>query len=141
MKIKKWFRKKYIYWKYKHNWNTGKLIVLKEEDRHLGLTTMMMKDCIEKDYILLVDTESTKKYIVNEIFKRGQLGFIPVMTEKEFSDKYLLSLNDIRIDKHRGRYRRFIVDNSCHGDAFDLKTLHQVLPDMKNGFIYLDIAA
>lgn len=139
MKIKKWFRRKYIYWKYKHNWNTGKLIILKAEDRQLGLTTMMIKDCIEKDYILLVANETIKRNIVYEIFKHGQLGFLPAITEKEFYNKYLSSLNDIINNKHRGKYRRFIVDNSCYGD--DLEVLHAIRPDIKNGFIYLDIAA
>ena len=139
MKLKQWLRKKYIYWKYKHNWGTGKLIILKEGDRHLGLTTMMVKDCIEKDCILLVNTESTKKYIVDLIFKYGQLGFIPAMTEKEFYRKHLLSLTDINLDKHRGMRRQFIVDNSCYYD--DLETLYCIRPDIKNGFVYISIAA
>lgn len=139
MKIKQWFRKKYIYWKYKHNWGTGKLILLKEGDRYLGLTTMMIKDCIAKNCILLVNSESTKKCIVYDIFRLGKLGVIPAMTEEEFSEQYLLSLNDIELDRHRGQFRQFIVDNSCCDD--DLKTLYHIRPDIKNGFIYMSIAA
>lgn len=52
MNIKKWIRKKYIFWKYKHNWNTGKVIILKEGDRQLGLTTMMLEDYLNNDHVV-----------------------------------------------------------------------------------------
>lgn len=139
MKIKKWIRKKYIYWKYKHNWNTGKLIVLKEDDRNLGLTTMMMKDCLEKGCVLLVNGNPAKKYMAHEIYMRGQLGFLPPITEQEAYQNYVLSLNDIKKDKHKARKLKLIVDNSCHD--FDLDTLYYASSYIVNGFVYSNIAA
>lgn len=137
MKIKKWLRKKYIYWKYKHNWNTGKVVILKKDDRHLGLTTMMLEDCLKNDCVLLVPTAAHKKDLAHEIYKRGQLGLIPAITYKEAYEKYLLSIDDIRMNKHRGKRLKIIVDNHC----WDWEDLYHICPYIVNGFLYLDIAA
>lgn len=137
MKIKKWLRKKYIYWKYKHNWNTGKVVILKEGDRQLGLTTMMIEDCLKNDCVLLVPTETYKKNMAHEIYKRGQLGFLPVITEKEAYEKYLISSNDIKMGKHRGKRLKIITDNYC----WDWDEIAYLRPYIINGFLYLDIAA
>ena len=137
MKIKKWIRKKYIYWKYKHNWNTGKLVILKEGDRQFGLTTMILEDCLKNDCVLLVSTEAYKKDLAHEIYKRGQLGLLPAITEKEAYEKYLLSINDVKMDKHRGRRLKIIVDNCC----WDWDEIARLRPYIVNGFLYLNIAA
>lgn len=137
MKIKKWLRKKHIYWKYKHNWNTGKVVLLKAGDRQLGLTTMMLKDCLKNDCVLLVPTETHKKNMAHEIYLRGQLGFLPAVTEHEAYQKYLLSHNDIIRGKHIGKRLKIIVDNHC----WDWDDLYYIRPHIVNGFIYLDIIA
>lgn len=137
MKIKKWLRKKYIYWKYKHNWNTGKVILLKEGDRQFGLTTMMIEDCLKNGCVLLVPTETHKRNMAHEIYKRGQLGFLPAVTEREAYDNYLLSHADIINGKHRARRLKIIVDNHC----WDWDDLYHIRPHIVNGFIYLDIMA
>lgn len=137
MKIKQWFRKKYIYWKYKHNWNTGKLVILKEEDRHLGLTTMMIKDCFKKNYALLVPTEIHKKNMASEIYKLGQLGVLPTITERDAYEQYLVTPNEIQIGKRIGKPLKVIVDNCCW-DWDDIKLLR---PYITNGFLHLNIAA
>ena len=137
MKIKKWFRKKYIYWKYKHNWNTGKVVILKEGDRQLGLTTMMLKDCLYNDCVLLVPTGHHKKSLAHEIYKRGQLGFLPAITEQEAYEKYLISLSDIKMGRDRGRQLKIIADNYC----WNWEDLYYLRPHLVNGFLYLDIAA
>lgn len=140
MKFKKWIRKKYILWKYKHNWNSTKLIVLKEGDRQYGLTQMLMKDCLEKNYTLFVRTETEKKRLAHEMYRCGQLGFMPSVTEYDAYTKYLLSANDIRCGKHRGRRDlKILVDNSCSYN--DIKPLYDELLQIVNGFIYVYMAA
>ena len=137
MKIKKWLRKKYIYWKYKHNWNTGKVIILKEEDRQLGLTTMMLKDCLNNGYVLLVPTETHKKKLAYDIYLRGQLGFLPAITEREAYEKYLISSNDITSGKHIGKRLKIITDNYC----WDWDEIACLRPYIVNGFLHIDVAA
>lgn len=137
MKIKKWIRKKYVYWKYKHNWNTGKVVILKEGDRQFELTTMMLKDCFKNDCVLLVPTETHKRNMAHEIYIRGQLGFLPSVTEKESYEKYLISSHDIQIGRHRGKQLKIITDNHC----WDWEDLYRIRPYIANGFLYLNIAA
>ena len=137
MKIKKWIRKKYIYWKYKHNWDTGKVVILKEGDRQLGLTTMMLEDCLNKGCVLLVPTENHKKNLAHEIYKRGQLGFLPAITEQEAYEKYLISSKDIQMGKLRGRRLKIITDNYC----WDFDEISYLRPYIVNGFLYIDVAA
>lgn len=137
MKIKKWFRKRYLIWKYKHNWNTGKVIVLKREDIQLGLTTMMIKDCLEKGYVLLVDTDSTKRCMAHEMYLCGQLKLSHPITEHDAYKYHLMSLNDIKKNKHIGLGIKLVVDNSCR----DLDALDYLYPYIVNGFVYVPIAA
>lgn len=137
MKIKKWFRKRYLIWKYKHNWNTGKVIVLTSEDRQLGLTTMMIKDCLEKGYVLLVNTNSDKWNMAHEMYLCGQLMFSHPITEANAYKYCLMSLDDVKNNKHIGLGIKLIVDNSCH----DLDALSYLHPYIANGFIYVPIAA
>ena len=135
--FKRWIRKKYLICKYKHNWNTGKVIVLKEEDRNLGLTTMMIKDCLEKDYVLLVNTDSVKRYMAHEMYLCGQLRLSYPVTEHDAYKYHLMSLSDIKRNKHIGLGVKLIVDNSCR----DLDVLNALYPYIANGFAYVPIAA
>lgn len=137
MKIKKWFRKKYIYWKYKHNWNTSKVIILKEEDRQFGLTTMMLKDCFKKNCALLVPTEMHKRSVARDIYRLGQLGVLPAITEQEAYKQYLVTPNDIQIERYRGKPLKVLVDNHCW-DWDEIKPLRSYIA---NGFLCLNIAA
>lgn len=140
MKFKLWIRKKYILWKYKHNWNSTKLVVLKESDRQYGLTHMLMKDCLENGCTLFVRTETEKKRLAHEMYKCGQLGFMPAITEHEAYAKYLLSANDVRCGKHHGRRDlKILVDNSCSYD--EVKLLYDEWLQVVNGFIYVYMAA
>lgn len=138
MKIRKWFRKKYLYWKYKRNWNTGKVIVLKEKDRQLGLTTMMINDCLNKRCMLFVHSESAKRRIYEEIYNMNN----PIITSSINQDDYIVTLNDISRGKLRGIGNvKIIIDNQCtYSDVvklYDQGLGHRIA----NGFIYLDIAA
>lgn len=136
-KIKRKIRKKYLVWKYNHNWNTGKVVILKDGDRQLGLTTMIIRDCIVNNYKLFVKTDELKRSMAYEMYKLGQLGFAPPITEYEAYEKYLMSPYDVKRNKLRGTREKLIVDNSCS----NLEELHYIQPYIVNGFIYIDIAA
>lgn len=139
MKIKKWFRKKYLYWKYKHNWNTGKVIVLKEKDRQLGLTTMMINDCLNKRCMLFVHSESAKRRIYEEIYNMFNS---PIMTSSINPNDYIVTLNDINCGKLRGKGNiKILIDNQCtYNDVIKLHDQglgHRIA----NGFICMYMAA
>lgn len=139
MKIRKWFRKKCLYWKYKRNWNTGKVIVLKEKDRQLGLTTMMINDCLNKKCMLFVHSEAAKRRVYEEIYNMFNS---PIMTSSINPNDYIITLNDINRGKLRGIGNvKIIVDNQCtYNDVaklYDQGLRHRIA----NGFVYLDIVA
>ena len=126
--IKKWLRKKYIIWKYKHNWNTGKVIVLGQQDRGYGLTTMMLKDCIKHGYVLFFPYEADKKI------------FYSSAEDKERFDKYLLSKMDVKMGAHKHTdIKGVIMDNHCTYE--DVKFLYGNNLAIVNGFIYVDVSA
>lgn len=127
-RINRWLRKKYIMWKYKHNWNTGKVIVLGEHDRAYGLTTMMLRDCVKNDYVLFVPYEADKKIL------------FPSAEEREKHSKYLMSKMDIKMGAHLGRnIQGVIMDNHCSYE--DIKFLYGNDFKIVNGFIYMDMVA
>lgn len=132
-KIIRWFRKKYLLYKYKRNWNTGKVIKLKEKDRAYGLTTMMLKDCIAKNYMLFVPNEIDKRRLVNEIYEMAKFGNIPTITWRE-AHRYILSREDVMRRGHYGRnIYRVIVDNHC--TYIDIEVLKDSDLYIANGFI------
>ena len=92
---------------------------------------------LKNDYVLLVPTEIHKKNMAHEIYKCGQLGFLPAITEKEAYEKYLISSNDIQKGRHRGKRLKIITDNHC----WDWDEIACLRPYIVNGFLYLDIAA
>lgn len=140
MKLMKLLRRKYLLWKYKHNWNSGKLIVLKEGDRQYGLTYMMIKDCLQNGYVLFVNNEFSKRCLAQKIHEYGQLGIVPLVSECDAYDNYLLSTRDIYCDRHKGRKNlKLLIDNSCWYD--DVKCLHGTGIEIINGFMYIPIAS
>ena len=127
-KIKRWIRKKYVMWKYKHNWNTGKVVILSDGDRGYGLTTMMLKDCIKNDYVLFVPFEADKKSLFKSVEDR-----------KEY-DKFILTKMDVKMGAHVDRnIRGVIMDNHC--SYADIKFLCDNELAIVNGFIHMGIAA
>ena len=140
MKLKKWIRKEYLFWKYKHNWNTHRLIVLNENDRRYGLTFMMIKDCLEKKCVLFVRDYHEKHMFAQIMCEYSQLGLIPFITEREAFDKYLMCPSDISCHKHLGRRDlKFIVDNSCGYN--DVMILYRECLNIVNGFVCIYVAA
>lgn len=138
MKLMKLLRRKYLLWKYKHNWNSGKLIVLKKDDRGYGLTDMMIKDCLQNGYVLFVSNELSKIRLARKINEYGRLGGLPV-NERNAYDNYLLSAEDIRWHRHVGRRNlKLLIDNSCWYD--DVECLRGKGIKIVNGFIYIPIA-
>lgn len=67
--IKKHLKRNYLFWKYKRNKGSGKLLIQKESDRQLGLTTMMIEDCLKNDYWLYVPTMKDRYNLSNDIAK------------------------------------------------------------------------
>ena len=127
-KIKRWLRKKYVMWKYNHNWNTGKVVVLKEHDKRYGLTKMMLADCFANDCALFLPYELDKIYL------------FPSADDREKYGKYLLSKMDIKMGACNGReLAGVITDNHCTYE--DIKFLHDNNIEIVNGFVYMDIAA
>ena len=132
-RIIRWFRKKYLVLKYKRNWNTGKVIMLKEKDRAYGLTTMMLNDCVTRSFMLFVPNEIDKRRLVNEICEMGKIGNIQTITECE-ACRYILSRDDVIRYGHYGRnIHRVIVDNHC--TYKDIETLKDSNLYIANGFI------
>lgn len=137
MKIKRWLRRKYLFWKYKHNYGTGKLIITKEHDRQLGLTTMMIEDCLNRNCRLFVPDEITKERIITELHKRVNGS---CFTTSINPYDYVISVNDIVNGKFRGqRNMKIIIDNKCK-----FKDVVRVIDDTNyaivNGFMYCGYA-
>lgn len=138
-KIKVWFRRKYLFWKYKHNKGTGKVIVTKQEDRQLGLTTMMINDCLNRRCMLFVPNEMAKKRTYEEIYNMINS---PTMTSSIDPNDYLITPNDINRGKLRGvRNTKIIIDNQC--TYKDVTTLYDqgLGHSIENGFIYCPFIA
>ena len=131
-KIRKWFRIKYILFRYKHNYKSGKLIYLKSSDRRFGLTTELIKESIEKGIPILVHNNNAKRYIAHEMYKRGQLLLAPCVTEQYAMEKLLITPTD----NLRGRGINWIlVDNGCtESDVVKLLDNNYPIASM-NGYI------
>lgn len=130
-KIKRWFRRKYILYRYKHNYNSGKLIYLKSSDRQLGLTTELIKESVNKNIPILVHNNIARRHIVHEMYKMGQLSLIPSVTEEYAMDNLVITpLTNIR-----GRGIKWIlVDNGCT-ELDVVKLLDDYLVAILNGYI------
>lgn len=137
MKIKRWLRRKYFLWKYKHNYGTGKLIITKPGDRQLGLTTMMLEDCIRRNYKLYVPTRMAKEILAKEIY---DMYNSPTLTSSINPYDYLVTPADISSNKLRGFGNvKIIVDNQCRYE--NLKTIYDNGYSIENGFIFCSFAA
>lgn len=128
-KLKRWFKKKWLLWKYKHNYNTGELIPT--NDRQLGLTTQLINECLWKNYVLLVPTIRMKDNVLRMM--RKEL-YDPCMTTTIKPEEHVMSLHDIKAYKHRGRRVKFIADNSCN--KFDVQIALKLGCEIVNGFVY-----
>lgn len=140
-KFKKWIRKKHLLWKYNHNYNTGKLIVLTENDRQLGLTHRMLRDCIDKGYILYVHSITEKHTLTHEIWNMKAIDLAPTLTPKSvIFNSYFLTPNDLKCGTHKLRRNvKVIVDNSC--TYSDILILHQAGVKIVNGCVNIPFAA
>ena len=112
-RLKRFFRRKYLFWKYKRNKNSGKLLIQKPNDRQIGLTTMMINDCIKNNYTLYVPTLRYKNYIKS-------LYDVNILTPL---DK-LNTARDVNV----------VVDNSCLFE--DVRYLCKSKAKIINGFVH-----
>ena len=124
--IRVFSRRKYLFLKYKLNKNSGKLLIQKESDRQLGLTTMMIKDCVKNDYYLLVPNLQDK-YIIFKV--ANALGY----------KVNVLIPSDILSNKLRGTRINVVVDNHCSfADIHELLCKSHI--NIVNGFVYEPLA-
>ena len=121
-RIKRYLRRNYLLWKYKRNKGSGKLLIQKESDRGLGLTTMMINDCSVNNYYLYVPTLKDKQNLFYE-------------TENEIN---ILCSSDNLYGK---RNLNIVIDNRCSFE--DVRRLlrygHNTI-NIVNGFVYEPLA-
>lgn len=131
-KIQRWLHRHYLFWRYKHNYKTGRVILTTTEDRGMGLTTMMIKDCVKRGYKLYVPTLQDKRNMAEIVYKMGKQFSIKEMTIPTILEDYLLCERDLG----RGiRYHNIIVDNHCTDN--DLKIINNSGDCfIQNGFVY-----
>ena len=130
-KIKRWLRKKYIIYRYTHNYNSDKVIYLNPTDRQLGLTTMIIKDAIKYNVPILVPTFSEKNRVCHEMYKMGQLGLGDSITEESAKNNLVIALFE---DLREGKITKILVDNRC--SEWDLETFILKNPvRIVNGFV------
>ena len=121
-RINKYLRKKYLFWRYKLNKNSGKLLIQKDIDRGLGLTTMMADDCIENGYYLYVPTIK-HKYDLSHLTHNDVNILCP-------SDN-LYEVKDLNV----------IIDNHCtFEDVRKLLNDYNCKINIVNGFVYEPLA-
>lgn len=131
--IKKYLRQKYIIYKYKHNYNTGKLIYLNSSDRQYGLTTLLIHDAIKFDVPILVSTEFFRRNIAHEIYRMGQLELVPPVTERYAYEKLVITSPH---DNVKGRrMKEILVDNQCSESDVDKFLICYGYPKIRNGFV------
>lgn len=142
-KMKRWIRKKRLFHKYNHNYESQRLIVTSTSDRCLGLTTMMMEDCLLRGCRLYVSDIRTKENFSRDISKYCQLGLFPqcpTLAAYQAFDDYLLCPEDLHQNRFKSRRNiEVIVDNSCTVDNVEeLLGAHNV--SILNGFVYVPLA-
>lgn len=120
--IKRFFKRMHLSWKYKRNKGSGKLLIQREKDRRIGLTTMMIKDCKKNDYYLYVPTQFSKNRLKRE-------------TNDEV--KILCPL-----DNFNGRKNlNVVIDNNCSFEDVDrLFNNAYGRINIVNGFVYERLA-
>lgn len=124
--IKIFIRRQYMFFKYKLNKNSGKLIVQKVSDRGLGLTTMMLKDCIKNNYSLFVRTKRDKEAVLETVYKLNYTVDVLCPSDE------LLGRRNLNI----------VIDNHCR-----FEDVHNLLNsygygriNIVNGFVYEPLA-
>lgn len=133
-KFKRWCRKQYIIYKYKHNFKSGKVIYLRADDRQFGLSTLLINDAIRYDIPILVPNLYSKKRMAHEIYMMGQLSMVSSVTE----DYAMKNLVVTPIESNlRGLYKLdwILVDNQCNES--DVKKMLDISPKtiIANGFV------
>lgn len=123
--IRMFFRRQYLFLRYKLNKNSGRLLIQRISDRGLGLTTMMLKDCIKNNYCLFVRTQKDKKAVLETINKLNYK--LDVLCP---SDNLI------------GRRVNVVIDNHCSFEDVHnlLNTYGYGRVNIVNGFVYEPLA-
>lgn len=131
-KIKRWIRKKYILYKYNKNFKSGKVIFLKQDDRGYGLSRLLIKDAIKYKIPILVPTQHSKRYMADEMYRYGQLNFIPQITKDYIMNNLIITPTE----NVRGKRLSWIfIDNSCkESDIYEFLNKNNTIT-IANGFV------
>lgn len=131
-KIKKYFRRNYLFLKYNHNYESGKLIYINNTDRGFGFTFKVITDSVFTKVPILVSTNLSRKRTAHEIYRMGQLGFVPALTEKYAYDNLVVT----PYTNIRGRRIEFVlIDNSCNENDVSIFLKNNPTTIIKNGFV------
>ena len=120
-------KRSYMFFRYKLNKGSGKLLIQRKNTRGLGLTTMMIKDCKKNGYYLFVPS-LRDKYVISKM--TSVLGY---------DIKVLVPTDDL----HGKKDLNVIIDNHC-----SFADVHKWLNDngnqgrinIVNGFVYEPLA-
>ena len=145
VRFKRWIRKKYLILKYELNWNLGEVVTIHANDKLLGLSYLMVDDCIYNNYKLFVPTEAVVDYFLLYIYNKISNSEIFLQKEISYQDvqliyrDYFITPMDIRFGKYKGKGKiKVIVDDSC--SKLDLKLIKEASCDypeieIVNGFV------
>jgi hypothetical protein len=119
MKIRNWINnikweieRRWVINKYRHNYNTGKIIYLNINQRGLGLTDIIIKDALKNNTFILVATQGQKRFVIGEILRLANLGFDEPIS-KDMAERMVITPDDAhRLRGSRGD--RILIDNACH---------------------------
>ena len=104
---------------------------IKEKDRQLGLTTLMLNDCIKNGYVLLVPNQIGKKRLAYELCTKEHMML-------RDAEQYLMCPSDNTRAFHRDL--KIVVDNHCSfGDISEV--MATTMGKIVNGFVYCPYAA
>ena len=132
-KLVKKIRRKFLLFKYKHNFKSGKLIKISKKDRQLGLTYRIIEDSVRLRIPILVPNKNIKKWLPYEFTKRYDFGdYANRHIRKYIFDNFIV----VPTDNLRGtQIKSFLVDNSC--EEYDVLEFMEKNPNLniENGFI------
>lgn len=134
-KIKRYIRKKYIIYRYKINFKTGKLIYLKNTDRGFGLTTLLLKDVLKYHIPILVPTLQTKREVLHKLYNIYQYNLNKILlpsTKKDIEENLVLTPTE----DTRGRIiEEIFIDNSCTEQDVYMFINYSRITNIVNGFV------
>ena len=135
-KIKIFIRRLIIKVRYKYNWYSKKVIVVNDDYRQIGLSTMIIKDALKKDIKIFVPNHMTKMNLMKKMYEID--NDYPTLKSVSSYNDYFITPTDLCRDT-RLVDNRILVDNQCTpSDILSLK--NNGLYQIANGFVYIPYA-